>query len=299
MKRQDVRIRDPFVLAKDGIYYIYSSTCSPDGTTVEVYKSRDLNEWDEPTVVYKLKTDTWKRKDLWATEVHKYLGKYYMFVSILGKNGLRGTEISVSGTPDGLFEPIADRPATPLDQSCIDGTLFVDDSTPYIVYSHDWPDNYVAEKDAYVGEICAVELSRDLKEQAGEPFVLFASDDVPYSAASPSPTTYEGKRVMRFGSDAPFVQRLKDGRLFLTWSPFPGNNYVVLGAVANGIRGPWTHIKTPLFDKNGGHAMFFTGFDGKRKMCIHKPEKMPLERATIFDVVESAAGFSLTDEILP
>ena len=55
MKREDIRIRDSFVLAKNGIYYIYSSTCSKDKTTVEVYKSRDLDNWDEPKAVYKLK----------------------------------------------------------------------------------------------------------------------------------------------------------------------------------------------------------------------------------------------------
>ena len=59
MKREDIRIRDPYIIAKDGIYYLYSSTCSADGTTVEVYRSRDLEEWEEPTVVYRLSTDTW------------------------------------------------------------------------------------------------------------------------------------------------------------------------------------------------------------------------------------------------
>ena len=291
MKREDIRIRDPFVIAEGGVYYIYSSTCSRDGTTVEVYKSRDLENWDEPTVVYRMAKDSWKEKELWAPEVHRYLGKYYLFVSILGKNGLRGTEISVSDTPDGIFEPISDRPATPPTQSCIDGTLFVDGETPYIVYSHDWPDNYVAEKDVYVGEICAVELSRDLRKPVGEPFVLFASSDVPYSAAAVTPTSYLGKRLMRYGSDAPFVRRLKNGKIFLTWSPIPANNYVVLGALADSIRGPWTHIDAPLYDNNGGHAMFFTDFDGTEKMVLHQPEKPMLERARIIPVVERDAGF--------
>lgn len=289
MKREDIRIRDPFVLLKNGIYYIYSSTCSKDKTTVEVYKSRDLNNWDEPKVIYKLKTDTWKEKDLWAPEVHEFCGKYYLFVSILGKNGLRGTEISVSDAPDGNFSPITDRAATPLDQSCIDGTLFVDGGTPYIVYSHDWPDNYVAEIDAYVGEICAQRLSSDLKDPVGEPLLLFRSNDVPYSAKAPSPTNYNGKRVMRYGSDAPFVRRLKSGKLFLTWSPFPANNYVVLGAVSDDIRGPWTHIDEPIYDNNGGHAMFFYDFDGSVKMCLHQPEKPGLERARIIAVEDGDA----------
>ena len=244
-------------------------------------------------MIYRMSTDTWKERDLWAPEVHEYCGKYYLFVSILGKNGLRGTEISVSNTPDGMFEPISNRPVTPLTQSCIDGTLFVDnEGTPYIVYSHDWPDNYIVEKDVYVGEIWALELSKDLKEPVGEPFILFASTDVPYSAATATPTTYYGKRLMRYGSDAPFVRKLKNGKLFLTWSPIPANNYVVLGAISNNIHGPWKHIEKPLFDNNGGHAMLFTDFDGTVKMCFHQPEKPQQERAQIINLIECDEGFS-------
>ena len=235
MKREDIRIRDPYIVAADGIYYMYSSTGSADGTTVVVYRSTDLEEWGEPTDVYKLDTTTWKSKELWAPEVHCYQGKYYLFLSILGKSGLRGTEISVSDTPDGMFVPITDHPATPEDKSCIDGTLFVDNGTPYIVYSRDWPDNYVKELDAYVGQICAVELTPDLKERVGEPFILFESSEVPYSAAAPTHTKYNGEWLYRYGSDAPFINRLKDGRIFLTWSPIPNRNYVVIGAVSDAV----------------------------------------------------------------
>jgi hypothetical protein len=49
----------------------------------------------------------------------------------------------------------------------------------------------------------------------------------------------------------------------------------------------------PLFDDNGGHAMFFTAFDGTRKMCIHQPERYPLERAMILDVEETADGLKV------
>ena len=286
MNRKDIRVRDPYILVEGGVYYLYSTTGSADGKTVVVYQSFDLEEWDAPTVVYTLSTDTWKQTELWAPEVHAYRGRYYLFLSIKGKNGLRGTEISVSDTPMGPFLPIADRAATPLDKSCIDGTLFVDGGTPYIVYSRDWPDHFVPEKDAYVGQICAVALSEDLTTPVGEPFCLFESTDCPYSAKTPSFTHWEGKNVLRYGSDAPFINRLSDGRLFLTWSPFPGNNYVVLGAVADDLRGPWMHLDPPLFDANGGHAMFFTDFDGTKKMCIHHPERHMEERAKIMTVAE-------------
>ena len=125
---------------------------------------------------------SWAYKDLWAPEVHLYKGKYYMFLSLLGKNGLRGTEISFSDSPEGFFIPVCNNPLTPLDKSCIDGTLFVEDGRPYMVYSHDWPDNYIEELGVYIGEIWAIELNEDLNDSVGEPFVLFLSVDSNYSA---------------------------------------------------------------------------------------------------------------------
>ena len=287
MKRADLRVRDPYILAKNGKYYLYKAINIEQPERVVVHISEDLENWSDEKTVYTFPEDSWKKEEIWAPEVHEYCGKFYIFLSIKGKNGLRGTEISVSDTPDGIFTPIADRPATPLDKSCIDGTLFVDNGgVPYIIYSRDWPDNYVAEKGAYVGQICGQELSKDLTTPVGEPFLMFESDECPYSAKAPAFHKWDGKDVLRYGSDAPFINRLSDGRLFLTWSPIPGNNYVVLGAVADNIKGQWIHLEKPLFDDNGGHAMFFTAFNGQRKVCMHHPEVWMKERALILDVIE-------------
>ena len=42
MKRENIRIRDPYIVARDGVYYMYSSNCFQDGVTVGVYHSTDL-----------------------------------------------------------------------------------------------------------------------------------------------------------------------------------------------------------------------------------------------------------------
>ena len=211
MKRKDLRVRDPYILAFNGKYYLYKANNLEEPEHVVVQVSEDLENWsDEEKTVYTFPKDSWKQAEIWAPEVHEYRGKFYIFLSIKGKNGLRGTEISVSDTPDGIFTPITDRPATPLDKSCIDGT-------PYIIYSHDWPDNYVEEKGAYVGQIWGQELSDDLKDPVGDPFLMFDSVDSPCSAKAPAFHEYNGKDIFRYGSDAPFLNRLSDGRLFLTW----------------------------------------------------------------------------------
>jgi len=94
--------------------------------------------------------------------------------------------------------------------------------------------------------------------------------------------------------------RLSDGTLFLTWSPYPVDHYIVACAISdNGsIKGKWQHFDTPLFDKNGGHAMFFDDFEGNRKMCIHCPEQPPLERALIMNVKEENGTIKIIGNVI-
>lgn len=296
LRRQDIRVRDPFILLENGVYYMYATTGE---RTLSYYYGFDLENWEEGGVAFEIPENFWAYKDVWAAEVHKYRGRFYLFVSLLGKNGLRGTQVAVSDTPAGRFVPLADRAVTPLDESCIDGSLFVDGERPYIVYSHDWPNHYVEEKGAYVGEIWAAELSEDLTEIVGAPRRLFESDEVPISKATPHHIVMKGKRTMRYGSDAPFVQRLERGALFLTWSPYLNGNYVVLGALSESgdVMGPWEHLEAPVFDRNGGHAMFFDDKDGNRLMCIHAPEIHMQERAHLFRMEEAEGSMRILEEI--
>lgn len=294
--RDEIRVRDPYILHENGIYYLYFTTGE---TTLSFYTGTDLEKWELGGTAFEIPDNFWAYKDVWASEVHKYKGRFYLFVSLLGKNGLRGTQVAVADTPAGPFVPLVNRAVTPIEQSCIDGTLYVQDGTPYIIYSHDWPDNYVADENAYIGEICAAELSDDLTELVGEPFVLFASNESPISKATPYHIIYNEQNTVRFGSDAPFVQKLSNGSLLLTWSPYLEDNYVVLSVISESgnLRGPWKHLKKPLFDKNGGHAMFFYDSNGKHCMCLHAPEQPPLERAHIFEVEENSGTLNIIKEV--
>ena len=58
IKREDIRIRDPFILTdtEAGCYYMYGTTALDDsslaaGNTFSVYKTRDLENFEEPRVV--------------------------------------------------------------------------------------------------------------------------------------------------------------------------------------------------------------------------------------------------------
>ena len=296
LKTNEIRIRDPFIVAYENTYYMYGThEKMQNDKNLYVFKSTDLENWEDAKTIFTLAHDSWAIGELWAPEVHLYEGRFYLFISILGKHGLRGTQICVCDTPDGTFLPISDRPATPFEKSCIDGTLHVENGRPYIVYSADWPDNFDSTLGVYVGEIKALELTKDLKNAVGEPFLIFRSADAPCSKNRPAIHDYMGNQVTRYGSDGPFIRKLKNGSLMLTWSPIPDLNYVVAYAISKSgsIKGPWIHGDSPLFDKNGGHAMIFDDFDQNTLMCIHFPERYPDERAFFLKLDESGDSVSV------
>jgi hypothetical protein len=269
LKREDIRIRDPFVLtdAENGIYYVYGTTELKEGLRAgnkfSVYVSKDLENFEGPITVFDgEKCGFWGTRDFWAAEVHKYKDKYYLFGSFYADNHVRASQILMSDSPLGEFKPISLQPQTVGDWDCLDGTLYVEGGVPYLVFCHEWTQ-------CNIGEIWAVELASDLTKPVGEPFLLFKASDNQY-VGSISPG--EIKMV----TDGPFLFK-ENGYLKMIWSSFASGKYVVLEAVADNLRGAWSH-RVPRFDFDGGHAMIFTALDGKQYFSLHAPNTSPNER---------------------
>ena len=276
IKREDIRIRDPFIITdkENGCYYMYGTTALRIGdgynteTTFAVYKSYDLENFEDAKIVFDgSKIGFWGKNNYWAPEVHKYNGKYYLFGSFKAEGICRATHILVCDTPDGTFVPVSNEPATPNGWECLDGTLYVENGTPYIVFCHEW----LQVKD---GEIWATPLTKDLTAPAGDPFMLFKASD------APSVTELGEKGSGNYVTDGPFFYRENDS-LKMIWSSFYNGRYVVLSAESDSIRGEWKHNGS-LFDFDGGHAMVFETLEGERMISLHAPNTSDLERPFFF-----------------
>ena len=84
LKRDEINIRDPFVLVHEGKYYLYGTRgneCWGKGTGLDCYVSTDLKSFENPVVVFLPPDDFWADKNFWAPEVHEYKGAFYMLVS--------------------------------------------------------------------------------------------------------------------------------------------------------------------------------------------------------------------------
>lgn len=266
-----LRWRDNCILPdpKSHTYYFVG----PAGRSVRAYKSKDLKNWEGPLTIYTAPNDVWgdiKINSIWAPELHYYNGKYYIFCTFdtsekMGeqwrnweKNGrvLRGSQVLWSDSPEGPFHSFAPHSTMPQDMMTIDGTLWVEDGQPYMVYCHEW----VQVTDGAVGY---VPLKKDLSDIDGVPHNLFRASYVNSTWGRPIPPEGSG-----YVTDGPFLYMGKTGKLYMVWTT---NNTCGIAVSDSGkIAGPWHQMEEPII-RNAGHAMVTKTFEGQPILVLHAP----------------------------
>jgi arabinan endo-1,5-alpha-L-arabinosidase len=291
VRLSEVRLRDCCVWPDTNTqtYYLVSSTGrrGPNGRPcVVAYISKDLNLWEGPRVIFEIPKDFWAQRGIWAPELHAYQGKFYLFLTFDTSDPLpeqwrdwlprvkRGSQVLVSDSPLGPFQPFANHSTLPADMMTLDGTLWVEDGVPYMVFSHEW----VQITD---GRMEYVQLKEDLSDTVGAPKQMFQASDAPWSRKSKQ----YGCQV----TDGPYLYRSKTGKLLMVWSGFGQGGYLVGVAVSKSdkLAGPWEQQAQTLFSEDGGHPMLFRRFDGQLMMMLHQPNNAPNERARVLEVEDT------------
>lgn len=277
MKCEDINLRDPFILVHNDTYYLYGTRSETafigQAYGFDVYKSKDLTEWEGPIEVLKRPENFFSKKSYWAPEVYEYNNRFFMFATFADtKKGL-GTMVLSATSPEGPFEVWSDGYITPKDSRCLDGTLYISkENVPYMVYCHEW-------KEIHDGTVCAVQLSDDLKRSVSEPIILFSA-----SAAKPFVKKYFFKNYV---TDGPYIVRTDDDKIHLLWSTYANNGYVEALAHSdnNEITGKWEIEKELLYDHDGGHGMIFKDLSGHYKLTLHYPNTFRKEHPKFIDVI--------------
>jgi GH43 family beta-xylosidase len=298
-KLTDIRIRDPFILP-DKItqtYYLclslHASEIHPRHS-VGVITSKDLENWQGPFTIFQIPEDFWAQEGIWAPELHEYRGKYYLFLTFNTNDKFpdqlpnwpalvkRGFQVLVSESLKGPFLPFRNSPYTPADMMALDGTLWVEDGVPYLVYCHEW----IQLKD---GTMELVRLKDDLSDLAGDPIILFRGSHATWKGAGLKP--YTGAYI----TDGPFLYKTITGNLLMIWSSFSPSGYTTGVAISESgkVQGPWRQLPEPLFKDDGGHGMIFKRFDGSLMLVLHQPNRGPDERARLFDLEDTGASIRI------
>ena len=289
MKNSDINIRDPFVLQWEGKYYLYGTRGADTwgvGTGFDVYVGDDLENWSDPIPCFENDGTFWANLNYWAPEVHVWQGKFYMFASFKSETRSRGTQILVADTPLGPFREHSDGPVTPNGWECLDGTLYVSKTgVPYIVFCHEWTQTVD-------GEMCALQLTDDLKSAIGKPMFLFYATDADWIVPQKHRSGAKG-----YVTDGPFMWRTESGRLLLLWASFSAGGYTQGVAISSNdeIDGKFTQLE-PLFRDTGGHGMIFEKFDVSLCMTLHSPNETPDERPFFYDIAEVGDRLTACDK---
>jgi len=295
----DLRVRDPFILPDPTTktYYLYRQIANGRRDTtegvrgVEVFQSKDLRSWTGPQTVFAQPPGFWADAEVWAPEVHAYRGKYYLFVTFTANRSLpgdsaagappmrpRGTQILVADQPTGPFQPLANHAHTPAGWMSLDGTLWIEDGVPWMIFCHEW--HQITD-----GTMDLVQLAPDLSAPVGESRLLFPATAAPWvKSMKESIGGHHG-----YVTDGPFLYRTKTGKLLMIWSSFGTQRYAIgiAESTSGKVTGPWVQHPEPLFKADGGHGMIFTTFEGQLTLCFHQPNSRPDERMRFYPLEDT------------
>ena len=263
----EIRIRDPFIVPcrAEGKYYLFGSIEHDGGPGFYYYVGHDLAEWAGPFPAFCPPSGFWGADFFWAPECHEYDGWYYL-LGTCGTNKplFRGTAVfrSRTSSPAGPYEEFSDGAVTPRDWMCLDGTLWVEDGQPWMVFCHEWIQ-------AGDGTICALPLSQDLRCAVGKPCELMKASTAPWT------TEYVVPGMRGWVTDGPFLYR-EDGQLRMLWSSMNDRIYTMgrMTSETGRLAGPWIHEPTPIYREDGGHGMYFRDFDGQGHFVLHAPNSV-------------------------
>lgn len=263
-----ISLSDPCILAdkKTNMYYM-------TGTGGFLWKSKDLKYWDGPYQVTQTDPKSWMgpKPMIWAAEIHPFKGKYYYFATFTNREvkidtvkgnviERRASHILVSDKPDGPYKPMKDPTYLLANKPTLDGTFWVENGKPYMVYCYEWLQNWN-------GTIEKIALKPDLSGSIGKGKVLFRASDSPWSREKDAEGNIKPNKV----TDGPYLFRTGTGRLGMIWTSWVYDVYTqgVAYSKSGNLDGPWVQEKLPITPPDFGHGMLFRTLKGKWLMSVH------------------------------
>ncbi len=277
-KLSELSMSDPFIYPdpETKTYWLTS-------TGGALYKSKNLQDWEGPYNVIDL-SGTWMQGNfVAAAEIHKFNGKYYYAGTWNNHNvcieqvprrynvPLNQTQLLVSDKVDGPYVPLV-RDSTfclgPTDWDIIDGTLYEENDTVYMVFVHEWTQ-------LIDGTMDYMPLTKDLKYRTANPTTMFRASEAPWSKEMNSigEATF-GMKMPGWVTDGPEMFRTQTGVLGMLWSSWGENRYAqgIAYSTTGSIKGPWIQEEKAFKGDNSGHGMLFRTFEGKLLYIVHHAE---------------------------
>lgn len=204
---------DPYLYydEEDSLFYLYGTT---GGSRFDYYISKDLKDWELGGTCFNPTSQDWCHSRLWAPEMHKIDGKYWLYYSAgADGNAVLHCSVAVGDSPAGPFTNYIEegvdgsKPRFDFGFATIDGTVFEDDDGKLYYYF---------AKDQVAGEstIWGVELENPYTIKQGESAVQLTR--VGYADMT-SETKRPWENVQGRWNEGPFMVKHND-MYYLTYS---------------------------------------------------------------------------------
>lgn len=260
---------DPWVTEHEGVFYYMHTS----GDRLEMRKTRDMAQLADasPTVIWRPPATGPNAVSIWAPELHRIDGKWYVYYTAAASgqdnDAHRGVFVLENGAEDPTTGTWIDRGRVNTRYSGIDGTTFVYEGARYFVYS------------PYVGPDSVLAIAR-----MANPWTLEGEEAI---IARPEHAWEKqgGRQIL----EGPEFLLGPEGDLFLSYSASAcwSDDYALglLSAPAGSDPldpGAWTKSPEPVFHKspeNGvyapGHNGFFTAANGRENWIIYHANPGP------------------------
>ena len=245
-----------------------------------------------------------------AAEIHRIGNKFYLAGTWSDHSKLienvprrynvptNQTQLLVADSPEGPFNPLVadhDFCLGPEDWDIIDGTLYQEKDTTYMIFVHEWTQ-------LIDGTMDFMPLSKDLTHRTAEPTTMFRASEAPWSKemSSIGEATF-GLKMPGWVTDGPQMFRTKTGKLGMLWSSWGVNRYAqgIAYSTSGSIKGPWVQEQEAFKGDNSGHGMVFTTFEGKRLYSVHHVEGNGPRKPQFYEVDDSGDKLVLGKRYIP
>jgi GH43 family beta-xylosidase len=256
---------DPWVLRKDGWYYVTHTT----GKDLRLYRTRKMSDLRnaEITTVWTPPATGMNSKQIWAPEIHFLNGKWYFYYSADdGLNENHRMWVLENAAADPFTGTWVDKGQMklPAGKWAIDGTVFEKDSQLYFLWSG-WEGNVNVRQNIY-----ATKLMNPWTAEGDR--VLLSTPELAWEKIGGTPAINEAPQFLRKG-DKMFIVYSASG----CWT----DDYKLGMLSAHESADPldpasWTKLREPVFEKNTsgqsfgpGHNSFFISPDGTEDWILY------------------------------
>lgn len=196
---------DPMLVYDDatGYFYAYGTRGT---TTIQCFRSTNLKDWTQLPDAFVPASDSWSKRDLWAPDIHKINGKWYLYyTAAFDNNGTSNCQMGVA---------VSDYPYGPYIQvPGYDGTI---KTTPFEVRESSSKYCTVLDQHVFVDDDGSMYLyfSYDMKKCRDVDYHGYPVAEI-WGCKMTSPTSWDFSTLTRLGS--PGFAKLSDTKRTVEW----------------------------------------------------------------------------------